>query len=97
MKRPHIVCAFGMLLLTRHNNFPGFATQLLVIIIVISGIMSVIQLIRWIGRKVDPPMTVEQRNRHAGEYVAKKSSAAGLTKVVQNSPPPLPNSDNRGG
>ena len=60
-------------MLTRHNNLPGWALLILVVVFIGCAIGSVFQLIGWLGKKFPP--TVAQRNQSAQNYEAAKEQA----------------------
>jgi hypothetical protein len=90
MKGPYLYCALSLAILSKNNVLPGWAVLFLFVVFIISGIMSVFQLIDWIMKKLNPPMTPEQRNQAAGAYEAQKDQTKPPASSGRVEPPPLP-------
>ena len=69
MKGPFLYCALSLAMLTKNNSLPGFVYPILVIILIVSGIMSIVQFGEWISKKMAP--TVAQRNQAARDRQTK--------------------------
>jgi hypothetical protein len=90
MKGPYLYCAVSLAILTKNNILPAWAVLFLLVVFIISGIMSVCQLIGWITKKLNSPMTVEQRNQAARDYEAQKDQTKSPASSGRVGPPPLP-------